>query len=139
MNVYDVFTKNPKVADISASVADIASMMKERNCGSIPILSNNKIIGMITDRDIAIRCVAGGLDPSKTQAHQIMTPGILYCYEDDQVEAVARNMAENHIRRLPVVNREKMLTGIVSLCDLSLGCEDDSVCGEALEMIRLSP
>lgn len=139
MNVYDIFTKHPKIAGIDTSVADIAAMMRDKNCGSIPIISENKMIGMITDRDIAIRCVAGGLDPAVTKARQIMTPNILYCYEDDSVEAVARNMAENQVRRLPVVNRDKMLTGIVSLGDLSLGCEDDSVCGEALERIRLAP
>ncbi|NCC22678.1 MAG: CBS domain-containing protein [Alphaproteobacteria bacterium] len=138
MKIKDILSRDVELANPDTTIADVARKMKERNCGSIPVSENDRLVGMITDRDIAIRCVAEGLDCASMTAEQIMTPGILYCYDDEDAEEVARNMAETKVRRLPVVNRDKKLVGIVSLGDLAVGCEDESITGEVLERIRLA-
>lgn len=138
MKIKDILSRDVELANPDTPIADVARKMKERNCGSIPVSENDRLVGMITDRDIAIRCVAEGLDCASMTAEQIMTPGILYCYDDEDAEEVARNMAETKVRRLPVVNRDKKLVGIVSLGDLAVGCEDESITGEVLERIRLA-
>ena len=138
MMISDILSKDVEVVNPETPATEIAMAMRDRNCGSIPVVEHNKLIGMVTDRDIAIRCVAVGVDPAVTTARDIMSPGVKYCYDDQPVEEVARNMGDIKVRRLPVVNREKKLVGIVSLGDLSIACEDDAVCGEVLERIRLA-
>ncbi len=138
MLICDILTKDVKVIGPDAFATDVAIAMAEKNCGSIPVAENNRLIGMITDRDLAIRCVATGLDPAATKARDIMSAGIVYyCYSDEPVEDVVRKMGEVKVRRLPVMNRENDMVGIVSLGDLAIACEDSAICGEALERIRL--
>src|SRR6266516_794317 len=87
--------------------------------GLLPVTENDKLVGMITDRDIAIRGVAEGKGPD-TKVRDAMSPEIKYCFEDEDVAHVAENMAELQVRRLPVMNRDKLLVGIVSLADLAI-------------------
>ena len=138
MMVSDIISRDVEVVSPETTVTHIAMAMKDRNCGSIPVVEHDRLVGMVTDRDIVVRCIAAGVDPDITTARDIMSPGIKYCYSDQPVEEVARNMGDIKVRRLPVVNREKKLVGIVSLGDLAIVCEDDSVCGEVLEHIRLA-
>ncbi len=136
MKIANIMTETVETITPDTPVTDIAKKMKERSCGCILVEQDDRLRGVVTDRDIAIRCVAESADPVATTAEQIMSPGVLYCYEDDDVEEVIENMGEQAIRRLPVLNREKRLVGIVSLGDLSVATENESAAGEALERIR---
>jgi CBS domain-containing protein len=98
---------------------EIARKMRDEDFGAVPVAEQDRLIGMITDRDIVVRCVAAGMDVCSATARQVMSPHILYCFDDESVESVLQNMGANQIRRLPVVNREKRLVGVISLGDLS--------------------
>jgi CBS domain-containing protein len=107
-------------------------MMAQVDVGLLPIGQNDRLVGMVTDRDIAIRAVAAGLGP-KTKVANVMSKEVKYCFEDDDVAEVAQNMADLQIRRLPVLNREKRLVGILSLADIALS--DGGSAGDALSGI----
>lgn len=136
MQIKDVLTKNVCYVSPQTTLEDVAKKMKERECGSIPVAKDDKMIGMITDRDIVLRCVAASQDPQTMTAEQCMSPGMLYCYDTYDVESVLQNMGENAVKRLPVVDKDKNLIGIVSFGDLSAACENKACCGEAMEDIR---
>lgn len=104
--------------------------------GSLPVCGDeDKLVGMITDRDITIRATAGACDAKATLVQDVMTPGIVYCFEDQDVEDATKLMEDNQIRRLAVLNREKRLVGIVSLGDLAVKVGNDHLSGEALERV----
>lgn len=113
---------------------DVVKKMQNRDCGSIIVAKDDRLVGIITDRDIAIRCIANAHDPKETTAEQIMSSQILYCRETDSADDVARNMGENKVRRLPVLNNDKRLVGIVSLGDLA-SHSNHKLCGETLGII----
>jgi len=138
MRISDIMTEKVETVMPDTPVTDIARKMKERDCGSIFIESDDRLVGVVTDRDIAVRCVAESQDPVTINAEQIMTPGVLYCYEDEDADHIANNMGENAIRRLPVLNRDKRLVGVVSLGDLSVAVDNEGNAGEAMERIRLA-
>jgi CBS domain-containing protein len=138
MRISEIFSTDVELATPDMTILEIAQKMKERDCGSVPVRDGDRLAGMITDRDIVVRCIAEGKDPEETTAGEVMTSGILYCYDDEDAKDVAKNMAETKVRRLPVLNRDKRLVGIVSLGDLSVGCEDNAILGETMERIRVS-
>lgn len=107
--------------------------MAETDVGVLPVAESDRLVGMITDRDIAVRAVAAGRGPD-TNVRDTMSPEIKYCFEDDDVDEVCENMSDQQLRRLPVVDREKNLVGIVSLADLARESDSDAA-GEALEGI----
>jgi CBS domain-containing protein len=119
MKISEIMTREPELIDPNSSIHDAARRMKNENIGALPIGENDRLIGMVTDRDIAIRAVAENRDPSSTTVRDVMSEKIYYCFEDDDVEDAARCMAENQVRRLPILNRDKRLTGIVSLADIA--------------------
>lgn len=94
-------------------------MMAEIDAGAMPVGENDRLIGMITDRDIAIRAIGAGKGPD-TPVRDVMSTEVKYCFEDEDLDHVAKNMADIRVRRLPVVNRDKRLVGIVSLGDLAV-------------------
>ena len=94
-------------------------MMAEIDAGALPVGENDRLVGMITDRDIAVRAVADGKGPD-TPIREIMTTEVKYCFEDDEIDEVALNMADIQVRRLPVLNDQKRLVGIISLGDIAL-------------------
>lgn len=116
--VSEVMTRDVQVASPSQTIADAAAAMAEGDIGSLPVADNDRLIGMITDRDIVVRAVARGRD-AKTPVREVMTDHIRYCYDDQDVEEVAKNMAELSVRRLPVVNRDKRLVGVVALSNIT--------------------
>jgi CBS domain-containing protein len=133
MKVKDAMTRNVRIADPEQTIQDAARMMSELDSGVLPVGENDRLVGMITDRDIAVRAVAEGRGP-QTAVREVMTPDVRYCFEDEDTEHVARNMADQQVRRLPVVNRDKRLVGIVSLGDLAVS-EGPRPAGEALSGI----
>ncbi|HYC43945.1 MAG TPA: CBS domain-containing protein [Burkholderiales bacterium] len=118
MKVSDAMSRDVKVANPTQSIRDAARMMAEIDAGVLPVGENDRLVGMITDRDIAIRAVAEGKSPD-TKVSDVMSREVLYCFEDQNVEDVSRNMGEEKVRRMPVVNRDKRLVGIISFGDLA--------------------
>ncbi|MGH8204240.1 MAG: CBS domain-containing protein [Steroidobacteraceae bacterium] len=119
MNVEKVMTTRVSWVTPDTPVPEIARRMKAEDIGSLPVAENDRLVGMVTDRDIVLRGVAEGGDISRVPARQVMSPEVLYCFDDQPVADVLKNMGDNQVRRLPVMNREKRLVGVVSLGDLS--------------------
>jgi CBS domain-containing protein len=123
-------TRDVRRVDSGMTIRDAARLMAETDTGALPVSENDRLIGMITDRDIAVRAVGEGKGPD-TRVGDAMTRDIKYCFDDEDVEHVAQNMSDIQVRRLPVMNREKRLVGIVSLGDLIPGAQLDLI-GETL-------
>ena len=119
MRVSEAMTREVRVASPGQSIREVARIMAEIDAGAMPVGDNDRLVGMITDRDIAIRAVAQGKGPDTPVRDVMSTEQVLYCYEDEELDHVAKNMSEQQVRRLPVVNREKRLVGIVSLGNLA--------------------
>jgi len=117
--IKDVMTPNCQWIAPDASVSQAAKTMRDQDIGFLPVGENDRLIGMITDRDIAVRSAAAGQDPSQAKVRDAMTSKTYYCYDDQDVEEICNNMGEIQVRRLPVVNREKRLVGVVSIGDLA--------------------
>jgi len=126
-----------KIEDIpaDATLVQAAEKMKRLDIGALPVRENNRLIGMITDRDIAVRAVAGGRDPKKMPVREAMSHDVHFCYEDESVESAAKLMEEKRIRRLPVFDRSERAIGMVSLGDLAVRINDNRLGGEVLERI----
>jgi CBS domain-containing protein len=118
MKVSDVMTRDIQLANPDQTIREAARMMSEEDVGALPVAEKDRLVGMITDRDIAIRAVGEGKGPD-AKIRQVMTDQVKYCFEDEDLNHVAKNMAQIQMRRLPVMNRDKRLVGIVSLGDLA--------------------
>jgi len=119
MRVSEAMTREVRVATPGQSIRDVAKIMAEIDAGAMPVGENDKLVGMVTDRDIAIRGVALGKGPDTPVREVMSTEQVLYCYEDDEIEKVAKNMGDEKVRRLPVVNKDKRLVGIVSIGNIA--------------------
>ena len=136
MQVRDSMTRDVVCTPPEATLQEVASQMKELNVGTLPVCDDDdRLVGMITDRDIAIRAVAKGRDPKLTRVHEAMTPEVIYCFEDQTVQEAAEIMKNNQVRRLVVMNRDKKLVGILSIGDIAVDAHDDTLTGDALESI----
>ena len=130
----DLMSRDVKVISPDMTIREAASQMRDGDFGMLPVGENDRMIGTITDRDIAIRCVAEGKDAG-TKVRDVMSEGISWAYEDDSVEAAARIMSERQVRRLPVVDRDKRLVGIVALGDFAVESSEVRPAAEALSGI----
>lgn len=119
MKVQDVMTSGCRTCGRDDTIRQAAEAMASENIGVLPIAENDRLVGMLTDRDIVVRGLADGHDIDQAKAGEFMTDKVLYCYEDQDTDEVAGNMGDLQVRRLPVINRDKKLVGIVSLGDLS--------------------
>ena len=115
-----------------------AEKMRELDVGSLPVCEGGQLVGMITDRDITIRAVAKGSDPAAATVREVMTPEVLCCFENEEVEEAARIMQENQVRRILVLNEAKELVGITSLGELATATGDRLLAGETLETVSKS-
>ena len=130
MKVSDKMTRSPRIASPDDAIRDAAGAMAQVDTGVLPVGENDRLVGMVTDRDIAVRAVAQGKGPD-TKVREVMTPGVQYCFEDEDLEEVARRMGEQQVRRMPVMDRDKRLVGILSLGDVAMG-EGPQPAGDAL-------
>jgi CBS domain-containing protein len=134
MKIRDIMTSGARCVGPDESLTAAARIMRQLDVGALPVCENERLDGMITDRDIAIRGVAEARDPTVTAVRTVMSPEIVYAYEDQNVKEAAHIMEEKQIRRLPILNREKHLVGIVSLGDVATEASAD-LSGEALREI----
>ena len=118
MQIKDIMTTDVKTLTPNQSIREAAALMADIDSGALLVNEQDRLIGMITDRDIAIRAVAKGLD-CDTPIREVMSKTIRYCFDDESAQDVAQNMAENEMRRMPVLNREKRLVGVVSLGNIA--------------------
>ena len=118
MKINEIMTCDVETISPDKTICDAAKIMEEIDCGALLVNEGDRLIGVITDRDIAIRAVAEGLGV-ETPIRYIMSKNVLYCYEDEDVQQVAENMADEQVRRLPVLNRNKRLVGVVSLGNIA--------------------
>jgi CBS domain-containing protein len=118
MKIVDVMSRDVQLVNSHETLRDAAILMKKIDAGILPVADGERLVGMITDRDIVVRGLAEGKGPD-AEVRDAMTHEVKYCFDDEDVAEVANNMAELQVRRLPVMDREKQLVGIVSLADLA--------------------
>ena len=130
MKISECMSRDVQLAAPDHSLQSAAQMMADIDAGFLPVADNGRLIGIVTDRDIAIRGVAAGRPP-EASIREVMSEEVKYCFDDQDAEDVLENMGDIQVRRLPVVDREKRLVGIVSITDLA-GNGDAREAGEAL-------
>ena len=128
MQVQEIMTRNVELTSPSTTVRDVARKMRTDNIGALPVGENDRLVGMVTDRDIVTRAVAEERSAGSTSVREVMSEHVYYCFDDDDVKQAAKIMAEHQVRRLPVLNRNKRLVGVVALADLG---RSDSRSGSA--------
>jgi CBS domain-containing protein len=131
MKVNEAMSREVRLASPDDPIREVARLMREIDSGVVPVGDNDRLVGMITDRDIAIRAVGEGKSPD-TPVREVMTRDMQYCFDDEDVGTVCEKMADQQIRRLPVVNRDKRLVGILSLGDLAQKGDGAGYAGHAL-------
>lgn len=134
MKVKEAMHRDVQWRDPSTPITEIAELMRYEDIGAVPIGEDDRLVGMVTDRDIAIRAVAEDGDLSTTTAGDVMSEGVIYCAEDEDVEDAIHLMEDKQIRRLPVINHEKRLVGMLSLGDVS-DVAAQSLCGELIKAV----
>src|ERR1043166_4466775 len=131
----EIMTPGVYVIPPEATVKEAAEKMRAIDVGPLPVCDGERLVGMVTDRDITTRAVAEGREPTTTPVRDVMTEDLVYCFEDQDVTEAARLMEEHKIRRLPILNRNQWMVGIVSLGDVAVAVGDRQLAGEALEHI----
>jgi CBS domain-containing protein len=135
MELREIMTRGVEVISVDESVKEAAIKMKQLDVGLIPVCDGDKLRGVLTDRDIVVRATAEGLDPARTKVVDVMSPDIAYCFEEQEVEEAVSLMEVRQIRRLPILNQDERLVGIVSLGDIAVHVGDRELSGETLEEI----
>ena len=118
MKVKNAMHKGVTWFEPTTSIEQLARLMREHDIGAIPIGENDRLVGMVTDRDIVCRCIAAGLDPKTTTARDVMTEGIIFCLDKQELDDAARIMETKKVRRLPIINGMKRMIGMLSLGDV---------------------
>jgi CBS domain-containing protein len=135
MQVKDVMTHGCECIASNTTLQEAALRMKEIDVGPLPICEDDRLAGILTDRDIVLRAVAEGLHPRTVRVRDVMTPRVEFCFEEQDVQEAARLMKEKQIRRLVVLDRDRRLAGMVSLGDIAVDAADARLAGETLERI----
>ena len=133
MNINEVMHRDAFWAQPTTPLIDIARAMREHDVGSLPVVESDTLLGMVTDRDLAIRGLAEGKDANSATARDVMTEEMFWCYEDADVSDVANYMQEKRVRRIPVVNHDKHLVGMVSIGDITRASSE--LAGETLRKL----
>lgn len=135
MLVRQVMTPNAECIPPGATLRQAAARMRDLDVGSLPVCDHDRLVGILTDRDITVRSVSAGHDPESDRVRDAMTQSIVFCFDDQPIEEAARRMKDRQVRRLPVLGRDHRLVGIVSLGDLAVSAHDERLVGDALEGI----
>lgn len=131
MRVSEAMTRDVRIAFPEQTLHEVAKVMADCGIGSLPVGSHDRLVGVITDRDITVRAVAEGKSPDSTRVSDVMSEDVKFCYEDEDISHVAQNMGDVQLHRLPVLNRDKRLVGIVALADVA-NCEGERPAGQAV-------
>jgi len=128
MQIKEVMTRGVVVIDPARTLQQAGQKMKDLDIGALPVWENNRLVGMVTDRDIVVRSVSAGHDPRIDTVRDVMTPEVVFCFEDQDLDNGVRFMKQKRVRRLMVLNSDKQVVGILSLGDLALNpnCEDEA-------------
>jgi CBS domain-containing protein len=135
MQLSEIMTSNPVVLGPDTMLREAAQKMRELDSGVMPVGESDRLVGMLTDRDITVRATADGKDPNTTPVREVMTSDVVYCFADDDIETAARTMEENQIRRVIVLDRDKRLVGIASLGDIAVHAASNQLPGEVTEAV----
>jgi CBS domain-containing protein len=135
MLVKDIMSRDVQVTQPHTTLREAAELMRVLDVGPLPVCDGDRLVGIVTDRDIAVRAVAEGQDCWEGRVRDVMSTDIAYCFEDDDIAIAARQMKEKQLRRLLVLNRDKRLVGIVSLGDLAVHTGASRVSGETLQAV----
>jgi CBS domain-containing protein len=139
MKISDVMTRDVAVVQPSTTIEEAADLMKSLDVGPLPVCDGERLIGMLTDRDITVRATAAGRSPATTLVSDVMTPDVFWVYEDEDVEAAARVMKQQQVRRVLVLDRDKRLIGIASMADLASDAADAMLTGEVVNWVSEPP
>jgi CBS domain-containing protein len=134
MQVSEILTRNVETIRPDTSAREAAQRMQSMDVGSLPVCDGRRLLGMVTDRDLTLRILAEGRDPNATPVQDAMTPDVCYAFEDDDVQRAADIMKDRQIRRLPIVNRDRQLVGIVALGDIATHATDQ-LSGDTLKKV----
>jgi CBS domain-containing protein len=135
MQIREIMTPRVEVIHPDATIAEAAEKMKRLDVGPLPVCDGERLLGMITDRDITVRATSEGRDPRTTRVREIMTEEVFYAFDDQDVREAAEIMERAQIRRLPIINRDKRLVGIISLGDVAVRTGDEELASEVLEEV----
>jgi len=135
VKVSEVMTRGPECTRPDATLDEVAQRMKDLDVGPLPVCDNDRLVGMVTDRDITVRATSEGKDPRTIHVRDIMTPEVVWCWDDDDVKEASRKMKERQIRRLVVLNHDKRLVGMVSLGDLAVQTGDEKLAGSTVREV----
>ena len=133
LRIKDVMTPQAEVISPDATTEDAAALMKTLDIGVLPVCDEEGLVGILTDRDLVVRVLAATRDPKAMLVGEAMTPSVVYCFDDDDLEHAAAVMAGEQIRRLPVLNKNRKLVGIVSVGDIAVNTQDHQLTGKVLE------
>lgn len=136
MQAREIMSSNIRMIPSSTTLKAAAELMRQADVGVLPISEDGQIIGMLSDRDITVRGVAEGADPASTPASDIMSRDVVSCFEDQDVNEVAKLMEEKKVRRLLVVNRKNEAIGLVSIDDLAMHADTRALADEVAEVVR---
>ena len=136
MKVKDIMTRDIDVVSPETTLRDAAERMNARDVGVLPVCDNDRLVGVITDRDITVRATADGLDPFATQVGEVMSKDdLITCSEEEDVEDATQKMRDKQVRRLPVLNKDRRLVGILALGDVAVDQADVRVSSETLKAV----
>ena len=135
MQVKDIMTRDVEFARRDTLVTEAAELMRTHDIGMLPVWDNDQLLGTVTDRDITIRSTADSLHPELVRCQDVMTPDVVFCFEDQEVTDAAEIMRDHKIRRLPVLNRQRRLVGIISIGDIAVGTGDTKLVGVAVQEV----
>ena len=134
MKIAEIMSSDVQLVSPNDTIQAAAQKMEDADVGFLPVGENDRLVGMVTDRDIALRAVARGKNPKKTKVRDVMSDHVFYCADDTDIDDAADNMADLQIRRLPIVDGNKRLVGVVSIGDIAFR-HKASTAGEALECV----
>ena len=132
MQLREIMTQEVEIVGADATLQEAAQQMRASNIGAVPVCEGNRVVGILTERDLMTRAIAEGCDPKTTRVRQVMTPELITCFEDEESSEAIRVMHEQKLRHLAVLSRDRRLVGIVSLRDLVMPSSDQPLAGRAI-------
>ena len=135
MQVKEIMTRDVEIARRDTLLTDAAERMRSHDIGMLPVWDGEQLQGIVTDRDITVRAIANKLQPELVSCQDVMTSDVVFCFEDQDVTEAGRIMQDHKIRRLPVVNRQRHLVGVISIGDIALGTGDTKLVGVSVQEV----